>query len=346
MEPTLRSFERSRPAPRLHVALHARGDVGGAGAEAGHARPLGEVPEHAQVGVPGAAVVEHDLGRREQHAHQEVPHHPAGGGEPEDAVALLGVEVQVQLLEVLQQDAALRVHDRLRQAGGARGVEHPQRVIEGQPRELRLGSGVAGERRGPAVAAEVAELDHLHPAPDLLRDAGHHLAAVEVLAVVAVAVHRQQHLRLDLGEAVDHRARAEVRRAARPHRPDRRAGEERGDRLRDVRHVRHHAVAGPDPVGAQPGRDPRGHPLQLAPAHRVELAQLGGVVDRRGRVVLAAEDVLGVGQRGAGEPLRAGHLRASRARSTYPASLWTSKNSQIEAQNASRSSVDQRHSAS
>ena len=47
--------------------------------------------------------------------------------------------------------------------------------------------------------------------------------AVELAPVVAVAVDRQQHLRLDLREAVDHAARAEVRRAARPDRAERRA---------------------------------------------------------------------------------------------------------------------------
>ena len=38
-------------------------------------------------GWPGAAVVEHDRGVGEQAADQEVPHHPAGRGEPEEAVA-------------------------------------------------------------------------------------------------------------------------------------------------------------------------------------------------------------------------------------------------------------------
>ena len=50
--------------------------------------------------------------------------------------------------------------------------------------------------------------------------AADHLAAVEVLAAVAVAVDREEDLRLDLGEAVDDAGGAEVGRAARPDRAD------------------------------------------------------------------------------------------------------------------------------
>ncbi len=98
-------------------------------------------------GVARVAVVEHDRGLGEQHADEEVPHHPARGGEPEDAVALLRVDVQVVLLEVLDEDAALRVHDRLRQAGRARGVEDPHRVLEGHALERRAPRRWAGTPR-------------------------------------------------------------------------------------------------------------------------------------------------------------------------------------------------------
>src|SRR3712207_7163838 len=45
-----------------------------------------EVPQHVAGRV---AVVEDDRRVGEQHADQEVPHHPPGGGEPEDAVVLV-----------------------------------------------------------------------------------------------------------------------------------------------------------------------------------------------------------------------------------------------------------------
>ena len=127
--------ERSRSGAGLDALLHAGGDVAGAGPEAGDPGALGEVPEHAHVGMAGAAVVEHDRGGGEQAGDEEVPHHPAGGREPEDAVAGLGVDVEVELLQVLEQDPAVALDDRLRQPGGARGVEDPERVVEGHALE-------------------------------------------------------------------------------------------------------------------------------------------------------------------------------------------------------------------
>ena len=91
--------EVAAPA-RLGAGLHAGGDERGAGAEAGHLGVGGELPEHLHVGMAGVAVVEDDRGVGEQDADEEVPHHPAGGGEPEDAVAGLGVEVEGELLVV------------------------------------------------------------------------------------------------------------------------------------------------------------------------------------------------------------------------------------------------------
>ena len=125
------------PRPGLDPGLHAGGDVGGAGAEHRHPGPLGEVPEDAHVGVAGAAVVEDDRGPGQQPGDEEVPHHPAGRREPEEAVAGVGVDVEVELLQVLEQDAAVALDDRFRQPGGARGVEDPERVVEGDPLEGR-----------------------------------------------------------------------------------------------------------------------------------------------------------------------------------------------------------------
>ena len=125
------------PGAGLDPGLHAGGDVGGAGAEHRHPGALGEVPEHAHVGVAGVAVVEDDRGPGQQPGDEEVPHHPAGRREPEEAVAGVGVDVEVELLQVLEQDAALALDDRLRQPGRAGGVEDPERVVEGDALEAR-----------------------------------------------------------------------------------------------------------------------------------------------------------------------------------------------------------------
>src|SRR5207248_1648735 len=97
----------------------ARGDVARARAEARDPRGIGEIPQRAEVRVRRVAVEEDDRRLGEQRADEEVPHHPAGGREPEDAVAGARVEVEAELLEVLEQDPALAVDDRLRQPGRA-----------------------------------------------------------------------------------------------------------------------------------------------------------------------------------------------------------------------------------
>ncbi len=139
--------------------LHARGDVAGAGAEGGDAGVLGELPQAVHRRPAGIAVVEHDRGRRQQAADEEVPHHPAGRREPEDAVARLRVDVQVLVLELLQQDPAVALHDRLRQARSCRSCRGPTAGGRTGPARSSsggaAGSGVAERRRaGPVVEGD------------------------------------------------------------------------------------------------------------------------------------------------------------------------------------------------
>ena len=179
---------------------------------------------------------------------------------------------------------------------------------------------------------------------DLRLQPGDDLAAVEVLAAVAVAVDREQDLGLDLGEAVDDAAGAEVRRAARPDRADARRREEGDDRLGDVGQVGGDAVAGADAELAQPRGDGRDLGAQLAPAQLVELAQLRGVQDRDLVVVLAAEDVLGVVDRAPSNQRAPGIVRSA-STAAWGVGESTSKKSQIEAQKSSGSVTDHSQSA-
>ena len=130
-----RSRAPARPPPSRSRRASPRAD-----AHAGHPASLGQPPQRTQVRVRrGCRRRARSPASREQAADEEVPHHPAGRGEPEHAVARAQVQVQA-LLQLLEQDAAVAVHDRLRQAGRARGVQHPQRVIEGHLLEARRGS--------------------------------------------------------------------------------------------------------------------------------------------------------------------------------------------------------------
>ena len=123
-----------------------------------------------------------------------------------------------------------------------------------------------GQRARSGCRRQVGHYDGRLEARHLALERSHGLHPVEVAPAVAVAVDRQQHLGLDLGEAVHHRARAEVGRAARPGGADRGAGEKRRDGLGNVGHVGHHPVARLDADRSQPARDPRGHARAARPS--------------------------------------------------------------------------------
>ena len=336
---------RARRRRRMHARLHAARDERRARAEARDPRLRREVPQPIERRRRRRTVVEHDRRRRQQHADEEVPHHPAGRRKPERAVGGVHVEVQVLVLELLEQDPAVALDDRLRQPGRAAGVQDPQRVVEvhrlEHERRLRRPRRETRPPSRPRRGSPGARASRRRASGSPRRR-----AAVEIAAAVAIAVDGEQHRRLDLGEAVDHRARAEVRRAARPDRAEAGGRQKRRDRLGDVRHVRRDAVAAADAERAQAGLDARRQLAQLRPRHLLQRPQLGGVADRHRVVVAAAEDVLGIGERRAGEPPRARHLAALEHRRWAASWKRTSKYSAIEDQKPSRSPIDQRHSSS
>ncbi len=226
--------------------------------------------------------------------------------------------MEVELLQVLQQDPALALDDRLRQPRGAGGVEHPERVGEGHPLEGEVGACALGHELLPGdrpaepgevgSPREVGEDDGALEGRHLVLEAGEDLGAVEVLASVAVSVRGQQDLGLDLGEAVDDAGSPEVGRARGPDGADRGGGKEADDRLGDVGEVGDDAVAVPDADRPQAGRGRRHLRAQVSPAQLAQRAQLRGVQDRRRGRVAVAEHVLGVVDPGPGEPLGARHL--------------------------------------
>ncbi len=289
VEPTHSRAPRSGVSARLPTAHDERRRR----AEPGDADIGRQLPQPRQRWVGRIAVEQHDGGAGQQPRHEVVPHHPAGGGEPEEALARTEVVVQPHHLEVLGDDPAVAVHDRLGQPRGARAVEHVQRVVGGDGSEgqvtvrgghqlvPRVHGDTPAERR-PGDGVTVRHVHHVgHGA-----ERGHHLrhlrAAVDVSGAVPVAVDRHQHVRLDLPEAVDHGAHAELRRAARPHGAQRRRGEERHERLGDVRGIRHDAHARPDAEAAQPGGAPAHQVGELRP-RKLDAARGSGSRRRRRR---------------------------------------------------------------
>jgi hypothetical protein len=69
------------------------------------------------IGPGRVAVVEQQRTSYQQSADQEVPHHPSGGGEPEETVLRSQVEVQRQRFQMFEQDAAMPLDDWLGQTG-------------------------------------------------------------------------------------------------------------------------------------------------------------------------------------------------------------------------------------
>ncbi len=132
--------EAGRPAG--HQETRARAHHGGAGL-------LGQPPLPAEVGERRVAVDQHHRGADQQGGGQGVPHHPRGGGVPEQRVAAAEVPGQGVVLQVLEHDAAVAVHDRLRLAGGPGGEEHDQRVVERHRDDVGPALGHRVERSPP-----------------------------------------------------------------------------------------------------------------------------------------------------------------------------------------------------
>src|SRR3712207_9068578 len=89
---------------------------------------------------------------------------------------------------------------------------------------------------GQFAGVQPGDGDRRPPAGQGVPQLGDDVAAIELLAVEPVAVDGDQHDGLDLGEAVQHAAGAEVRGAGGPHRADRRRAEE-GDDGRSEEHT-------------------------------------------------------------------------------------------------------------
>ena len=267
------------------------------------------------------AVELQDGAARGEHRHPQVPHDPVRRGEPEEPVALANVELQSGGLEVLEDRAAVSVHDGLRHPGRAGRIDDPERVREPNGRECqrrrrgdRLDECDRARRPGHVDGGPGIEVRHHHDRLEgwqLPNDLAHHLTAVERLPAIAVPIHREEHLRLDLAEAVDYAGRTHVGRRAGPDRAQARAREHGDDGLGDVRQVSGYAITRPDAetrerCGQRPDLFAEGAPRQFEGRSRLGLED-----ESRARHPLrperSPERLLRVAYRRSFEPARAGH---------------------------------------
>ena len=285
----------------------------------GHPGRLREVEERAGVGPGRRAVVEQQGDSGAQRGHQPVPHHPPAGGEVHQPIARTEIAVQAMLLQVLEQGAAVTVDDALGRSGGAGGVHHEERMVEGQRLEGDRGrSKIRDEvlpehgarrrselRRRGRVGDDHDPLDGGDPVDDL-REPGQGVVA---LAVEEVAVHAEEHAGRDLTEAVHDALHPEVRRARGPQRADGCAREHGDEGLGQVGKVPRHPVSRPDAGGAKRLREHRDPIVELTEAE-LRVDPVLAAKHERARLVPPSQQVLRVVEARLGKPSRAGHALA------------------------------------
>ena len=237
---------------RLEARLLHRVDEFGRCAEDVDLFRVDIVEKHALVGCEGRAVEKAERRFRREAGDEPVPHHPAAGGEVEEALARLDVAMELVLLQMLEKRAARRMDDAFGHAGRAAGKHDVERMAEGQPREGKRRIARALQKRRPAfdvrqvgnVVAEEGHDDGMFERGKPGHDLRELVAARQFLAGIAIAVAGHQHPGLDLAEAVQHAFRAEIGRAGRKDRADGSRRQHGDDGFRAVGHEGGHAVAG------------------------------------------------------------------------------------------------------
>jgi hypothetical protein len=138
------------------------------------------------------------------------------------------VHLQHEGLALLQNHAAVAMHDGLGQSGGSRGKKNPQRMREGYLLELEfLGRDFGARHRvlpenrvrrqlRRVVRFELPQIDHAFERRQRTQDRAEFRPAVEWFAAVVVAVDAKRDLGRQLQEPVDHAAWPKIRPAARP----------------------------------------------------------------------------------------------------------------------------------
>ena len=221
-------------------------------------------------------------------------------------------------LHQLEHDAAVPVDDRLRLARRAGAEEHEDGVVERNrlERELPgLGEEVGPRSRVGHRVLGVGDVDDVLERGEGRADQGELLAPVEAPVAEAVAADREQDLRPELPEAVDHATGAELGRNARPDRSEARSGGERNERLGDVREVRGDEIALADAEAYEPCACPGDLVAQLAEGQLERGAGLTLRDDRNGICIFGlTEQVLGEVERRTRKPARCPASPRSRGR--------------------------------
>ncbi len=174
--------------------------------------------------------------------------------------------------------------DALRHTGGARGEQHPERVVEGHVLVVWL-DGVAEQRTevqpsractfgdgGVVCPVGVAHQDGVRQGRQAGLDLGEVLDAIDAVAVELVAIHANENGGFELTQPLECRVRRQVRRIDAPDCSDTGRREQANNGLRDIRKDRRDAVARFDAEPPQPPGE------RSDPVSEFTPGQLGGGV--------------------------------------------------------------------
>ena len=177
---------------------------------------------------------------------------------------------------------------------------------------------------GPRI--ELRHDDHLAQRRQLLGNLAYSFERIVPVAVIAIAIGAEEHLRLDLSEALEHAFDAEIRRAGRPDDALRERGERQHAGFGDIGNERCHPIARPQPERGERLRGARYIARQIGIADAP--LKTGLVPEDEGVAAVAApQKVLREIEPRLGEPVRAGHLvavdehRRALARSDHAAEI-------------------------
>ena len=119
VEPSARTVDRSNSIDRTKASLETCVDVWRGDAEVGDAVFLRDLPQCPRSGWPGLPSYRTTVEPSQQTGDEQVPHHPAGGREPEEPLARAEIVMEPERLQMLDDDSAVPVHDPLGEPGRA-----------------------------------------------------------------------------------------------------------------------------------------------------------------------------------------------------------------------------------
>ena len=303
---------------RFKLLFHARNQKRRAGAKMVDGRLLGQLPERIQIRVGRAAVVQNHGGSRQERSLHEIPHHPAGGGKPEEIFARADVVVERQVFVVFQQHAAMSVRDGLGQTGGAGRIQNPDGVVERHGLKFDADDQFRGRffpQNGIRQICcfrqmvEIRDEDHFFQRRQLFAQLLCGLRFIVRFSVVGIAVHNKKQFGFNLQKAVHYAADAKIRRTTRPYRTDGTSGQKSHRRFRNIGQKSHNPVAFANALLPHPGAQ-SGHLLpERSPANCGEWRVFRSKPDGWSLVGIVFENVFSVVQRAAFKPFCIRHGR-------------------------------------